>query len=96
MKYIKAIEDSKMWKDQYEDIARGSSKMEDGYYLLNNQKGKGESTQYIPPVAQDIMMAKAKIRKYKRKPKRLSVQSTVKKNRRRTKRKRSQVTKRKK
>ena len=38
MKYIKAIEDSKMWKDQYEDIAHGSSKMEDGYYRLSKRE----------------------------------------------------------
>ena len=84
MKYIKAIEDSKMWKDQYEDIAKGTSKMEDGYYVLNNQTGIGGSTQYIPTVAQDVMMAKAKIRKYKKKPKRLNRQSKAKQNRRRT------------
>ena len=68
--------------------------MEDGYYLLNNQKGNGETTQYIPPVAQDIMIAKAKISRYKKKPKRLNTQSKPKQIRRRT-RKRRRVTKRK-
>ena len=90
MKFIKAIEDSKMWKNQYEDISKGAYKVENGYYILNNQKGSGETSQYIPPVAQDIMMAKAKIKKYKKKPKRLNQHSKGKLNKRRTvKKKRS-------
>ena len=83
MKYIKAIEDSSMWKAHYEDTLKGNSKMDDGYYVLNDQIGKGESSQYIPPVAQDIMMAKAKLKRYKKAPKRLGKHSKPKLGRRR-------------
>ena len=46
-----------------------------GDYFILNQTGRGETTQYIPPVAQDIIMAKSKIRKYKKRVKRVNNQT---------------------
>ena len=76
MKYVERIEDSKLWKEQFEDSLKGRSKMEGNYYVVNKQSGRGDSTQYIPQVATDIIMAKAKLkRRYKKKPKRLKKHS---------------------
>ena len=79
MKFVERIEDSKLWKDQFEDSLKGRSKMQGNYYVVNKQSGRGETTQYIPQVAADVIMAKAKLkRKYKRKPKRLKRHSNAK------------------
>ena len=74
IRFVESIEDSKMWKNQFEDSLKGKNKMHGDYFILN-QTGKGEVTQYIPPVAQDIMMAKSKIRKYKKRVKRVNNQT---------------------
>ena len=81
MKYVERIQDSKLWKDQFEDSLKGKSKMEGNYYVVSKQSGRGETTQYIPQVATDIIKAKAKLRKYKKKPKRLKRHSTIKRGR---------------
>lgn len=65
MKYIQSIEDSKMWKDQFDDNIKGRSKMRGDYYVMN-QSGRGETSNIIPSVAGDIIRAKARIRRYKR------------------------------
>ena len=77
MKYVQRIEDSEMWREQFEDEMKGKSNMQGAYYVVN-QAGKGDNVQFIPPVAQDIQMAKAKIVKYKRKRKRVRKQSKPK------------------
>lgn len=87
MKYVQRIEDSRMWKDQFEDSMKGKGKMQGAYYVVN-QGGKGENVGFIPPVAQDIVMAKTKIRGYKKRRK------TVKKQIRRKPRRRKKVKKR--
>ena len=73
IKFVETIEDSKMWKNQFEDSLKGKNKMHGDYFILN-QTGKGESTQYIPAVAQDIIIAKSKIRKYKKRVKKVNNQ----------------------
>lgn len=88
MKYVQRIEDSRLWKDQFEDSMKGNVKTKGAYYVVN-QSGKGENVQFIPPVAQDIQMAKAKIKTYKRKRPRKRKQSTTK--RRRTKKSKQRV-----
>ena len=78
MKYVERIEDSKLWKEQFEDSIKGRSKMEGNYYVVNKQSGRGETTQYIPEVATDLIMAKTKLknkRRYKKKAKRLNTHS---------------------
>jgi len=79
MKYVHRIEDAKMWRDQFEDSAKGKANARGGYYVVN-QTGKGDSVGYIPNVAQDIVMAKAKIRKrrYKKRTKKIKKQTKTK------------------
>ena len=88
MKYVQRIEDSRLWKDQFEDSMKGKAKAQGAYYVVN-QAGKGENVQFIPPVAQDIEMAKSKIKTYKRKRQRVRKQSKPK--RRRTKKSKKRV-----
>ena len=79
MKYIQRIEDSALWKHQFEDSAKGKGNMAGSSYYVVNQSGKGgDNIKYIPPVAQDIVMAKARIRKYKKKTRKVKKQSTTK------------------
>ena len=54
-----------MWKRQFEENAKGKAKGEGSYYVVN-QEGKGAGVDYIPAIGQDIVMAKARIRKYKK------------------------------
>ena len=77
MKYIQRIEDSAMWKHQFEDNAKGKGEMNGSYYVVK-QGGSGEKVEYIPPVAQDIIMAKARIRKYKKRGKNTNKQTKSK------------------
>ena len=97
MRYVERIEDSKLWKNQFDDSLKGKSKMQGNYFVVNKQSGGGgESTQYIPQVAKDVIMAKAKIkRRYKKKPKRLKRQSTSKRATGRKGRRKKPVKKRK-
>lgn len=86
MRYVKRIEDTSLWKKQFEDSGKGFGHLDGDYYIVNHT-GKGEPTQTIPPVAQDIIMAKSKIRKKRRikrkyKQKRPSgIKKTIKKKR---------------
>lgn len=48
-----------------EQTLKGRGKKQGEYFIIN-QTGKGESTQYIPEVAEDIYRAKAKIRRKKK------------------------------
>lgn len=80
MKYIHRIEDSDMWKQQFEENAKGKGTMKGGYYVLN-QKGKGDSVQFIPSVAKDVIMAKGKIRKYKKRGVKVKKHKTTKRRR---------------
>ena len=66
MKYIKLLEDSKLWKDQFEENIKGKGKVVGDFYVVN-QRGKGEKIDYIPPVRKDILMAKARLAKNKKK-----------------------------
>ena len=90
MKYVQRIEDSKMWKDQFEDTMKGKTQNSQGAYYVVNQAGRGDSVQFIPPIAQDIQMAKSKIRTYKKKRKRVQKQSKPK--RRRSKKVKRRIT----
>ena len=99
MKYVQRIEDSRLWKDQFEDSAKGKAKSHGAYYVVN-QAGKGDNVHFIPAVAQDLEMAKSKIKSYKRKQRRKKTQSKrkphrVKKCKKRVKVKRKTVKKRK-
>ena len=66
MKYIKVLEDSKLWKDQFENNINGKGSLHGDFYVVN-QKGKGDMVDYIPSVKQDIIMAKARLAKNKKK-----------------------------
>lgn len=100
MKYVKRLEDTSLWKKQFENSGKGLGNIEGNYYVVN-QTGRGETTQVIPPVAQDIIAAKSQIKKRKRKriTKKRTVKKRTRKKRRKVKKKkiiRGRVTKRKK
>lgn len=85
MKYVQRIEDTSLWKDQFEDNVKGKAKTQGAYYVIN-QTGKGDSVGYIRPVAQDIVMAKARIRKYKKRGKNEKKQTKAKRGSKKVKR----------
>jgi len=62
MKFVKRIEDTNLWKKQFEESGKGRGNTEGNYYVVNHS-GRGESTQIIPPVAQDLIAAQTKIKK---------------------------------
>lgn len=94
IRFVETIEDSKMWQNQFEDSLKGKNKMHGEYFILN-QTGRGEGTTYIPSVAQDIIIAKSKVRKYKKRVKRVNNQ-TKRKSQTGRKVKTKKVTKRRK
>lgn len=65
MKFVQRIEDTNLWRKQFEDSGKGDGNIEGNYYVVN-QTGKGETTGIIPTVAQDIIMAKSKIKRRKK------------------------------
>lgn len=80
MKYVKRLEDTSLWKKQFENSGKGVGNMEGNYYVVN-QSGRGETTQLIPPVAQDIIAAKSQIKR-KRKTRKNKKKKIIRKKRR--------------
>jgi len=62
MKFVKRIEDTSLWKKQFEESGKGDSNIEGNYYIVNHS-GRGETTGIIPTVAQDMIAAQSKIKK---------------------------------
>ena len=86
MKYMKFLEDSNLWKEQFEKNIKGKGNTEGDYFVINHT-GRGENVDYIPEVKENIIMAKAKIRNnrtktYKRKGKVVKTHSKRKIHRR--------------
>lgn len=78
MRYVKRIEDTDLWRKQFENTEKGGGHIDGDYYIVN-QSGRGESTQVIPPVAQDIIAAKSKIVRKRKKNRRYKRKATTKK-----------------
>ena len=82
MKYIRLIDDSALWKEEFEKNMKGKGSAEGDFYVIN-KSGRGDHVKHIPEVKEDIIMAKAKIasnlkRRYKRKGKVTKTQSKKK------------------
>ena len=71
MKFIRLIDDSSLWKEEFEKNAKGKGKAEGNFFVVN-KTNKENHVEYLPEVKEDIIMAKAKIasrprKRYKRK-----------------------------